>query len=75
MDPWTNQEKIKKYLERSENWKHDNPKPMECSISFFQREVYSQTNLPQEIGKISNRQPNLTPEGIREKRKSKIQSQ
>jgi len=42
---------------------------------FFQREVYSQTNLPQEIGKISNRQPNLTPEGIREKRKSKIQSQ
>ena len=48
---------------------------MECSKSFFQREVYSQTNLPQEIGKISNRQPNFTPEGIREKRKSKIQSQ
>ena len=45
------------------------------SKSSFKREVYSQTNLPQEVGKISNKQPNLTPEGTREKRKSKIQSQ
>ena len=38
-------------------------------------EVYRDKSLPKETRQISNRQPNLTPEGIREKRKSKIQSQ
>ena len=32
------------------------------------REVYSNTNLSQEIGKISNKQPNLTPKGTRERK-------
>ena len=41
---------------------------MGCSKSSSKREVYSSTNLPQEIRNISNKQPNVTPKGIRERR-------
>ena len=41
-------------------WKH-NSKPMGCSKSSSKREVYSNTILPQETRKTSNRQPNFTP--------------
>ena len=41
-------------------WKH-NSKPMGCSESSSKREVYSNTILPQETRKTSNRQPNFTP--------------
>ena len=34
---------------------------MGCSESSSKREVYSNTILPQEIKKTSNRQPNFTP--------------
>ena len=34
---------------------------MGCSKSSSQREVYTNTILPQEIRKTSNRQPNFTP--------------
>ena len=34
---------------------------MGCSKSSPKEEVYSNTILPQEIGKTSNRQPNFTP--------------
>ena len=34
---------------------------MWCSKSSSKREVYSNTILPQETRKISNRQPNFTP--------------
>ena len=34
---------------------------MACSKSSSKREIYSSTSLPQETGKISNKQPNLTP--------------
>ena len=34
---------------------------MRCSKSSPKREVYSNTILPQEIKKTSNRQPNFTP--------------
>ena len=37
------------------------------------REVYSNTILPQEERKISNKQPNLTPKAIRERRRKKNQ--
>ena len=37
-------------------------KPMGCSKSSSKREVYSNTILPQETRKASNRQPNFTPE-------------
>ena len=36
-------------------WKHDNLKPMGCSESSSQREDYSNTILPQETRKISNK--------------------
>ena len=41
--------------------KKDNSKPMGCSKSSPKREVYSNTILPQETRKTSNRQPNITP--------------
>ena len=66
-------EEIKKYLETNE-WKHDDPKPMGYSKSSSKREVYSYTSLPQETRKISNKQSNLTPKGTRERRTNKTQS-
>ena len=39
------------------------------------REVCSDTSLPQEIRKISNKQPNLIPKGTRERKTNKTQSQ
>ena len=41
--------------------KTHNSKPMWYSKSSSKREVYSDTILPQEIRKTSNRQPNFTP--------------
>ena len=35
------------------------------------REVYSNTILPQETRKISNKHPNIAPKTTRERRKSK----
>ena len=50
-------------------------KPMGCSKNSSKREVYSDTSLPQEMGKFSNKQPNLTPKQTRERRTNKMQSQ
>ena len=44
---------------------------MGCSKSSSTREVYSNTILPQETRNISNKQPNLTPKAIRERRTKK----
>ena len=45
-------------------------KPMGCSKSSSNREVYNNTILPQEIRKTSNGQPNFTPKtGKRIKKK------
>ena len=44
---------------------------MGCSKSSSKREVYSDTILPQETRKISNKQPKLTPKAIRERRRTK----
>ena len=41
---------------------------MGCSKSSSKKEVYSNTILPQETENISNKQPNLTPKAIRERR-------
>ena len=38
------------------------------------REVYTNTILPQETRKISNKQPNLTHKAIRERRTKETQS-
>ena len=47
---------------------------MGCNKSNTKREVYSNTILPQETRKISNKQPNLTGKAIRERRTKKPQS-
>ena len=44
---------------------------MRCSKSSSKRKVYSNTILPQETRKVSNKQPNLTPKAIRETRTKK----
>ena len=62
-------EEIKKYLETK--WKHEDPIPMGCSKSSSKREVYSNTILPQETRKISNKQHNLTSKAIRKRRTKK----
>ena len=49
-------------------------KPMGCSKSISKREVYSYTIIPQETRNISNKQPNLTPKAIRERRTKNPQS-
>ena len=36
-------------------WKHDDPKPMGLSKSSSKREVYSNTVIPEEARKVSNR--------------------
>ena len=41
---------------------------MGCSKSSSKREVYSNTILPQETRKLSNRQPNFTPKATGERR-------
>ena len=46
---------------------------MGCSKSSSKRELYSNTILPQETKNISNKEPNLTPNAIREKRTKKSQ--
>ena len=53
--------------------KHSNPNPLGSNKSCSKREIYSNTVLPQEVRKISNEQPNLSPKGAT-KRTSKIQN-
>ena len=57
---------IKKILE-----KDDNSKPMGCSKSSSKREVYTNSILPQETRKTSNRQPNFTPKATGKRRRRK----
>ena len=47
---------------------------MGCSKSSSKREVYSNTILPQETRKTSNRQPNFTPKttGKKEEQQKKL---
>ena len=54
--------------------KTQQPKLMGCSKSNSKKEVYSYTSLPQETRKISNKPPNVTPKGTRERRTNKTQS-
>ena len=48
------------------------PKTIRCSKSSSKREVYSNTGLPQEIRKISNKQTNLPSKGILKRTKRKV---
>ena len=51
--------------------KHNNSKPMGCSKSSSKRDVYSNTILPQDTRKTSNRQPNTTPRTTGKRRTKK----
>ena len=66
---WRNQRGNKKISRNKWQWKHDNSKPMGCSKSSSEREVYSNTSLPQETRKTLNKQPNLTQRTTRRRRK------
>ena len=50
-----------------DKWKHNSPKLMGCIKGTSKMEVYINTILTQEITKISNKQPNLTPKTTRER--------
>ena len=75
MGQWRSQRGNQKITWDKLKWKHNTPKSMECSKSSSKREVYSNTGLPQETRKISNKQPNLPPKRIRKRRTNKGQSQ
>ena len=47
---------------------------MGCSKSSSKRKFYCNIILPQEMRKISNKQPNHIPKEIRERRTNKTQS-
>ena len=51
---------IKEIPRNKWQWKPDNSKPTGCNKSSSKKEVYSNTILPQETRKASNRQPNST---------------
>ena len=71
---WKNQRENQQIPQDKWKWKQNSPKSVWCSKRSSQREVYSDTGLPQETRKISNIQPNLPPKGIR-KRTNKAQIQ
>ena len=50
-------------------------KSMGCSKSSSKKEVYSDTDCPQEMRKISKKQPNLLFKGIRKRRTNNAQKQ
>ena len=67
--------KFEKYLIWDKwKWKDNIPKSMDISKGSSEREVYSNSGLPQEIRKISNKQSNLTPKGTRKTQPNKMQS-
>ena len=68
-DHWRNRRVNQKIPRNKWQWKQNNPKPMGWSKSSSKREVESNTILPQETRKISNKQPNITPKAVRERRR------
>ena len=65
---------IKIFLEINDNENTKNSKPVGCSKSSSKGDVYSNTILPQETRKTSNRQPSFTPKTLEkgETKNSKI---
>ena len=53
------------------NVRHIYLKSIGCSKNISKREVYSNTNLPQETRKISNKETNFTPRATKERRTDK----
>ena len=55
-------------------WKHNIPKSMGFRKSSSKIKVYSDTSLPQETRKISNKWSNFTPKGTKKVDNNKSQS-
>ena len=70
----TEEIKMEKKFRNKWQWKH-NSKPMGCTKSSSKREVYSNTILPEETRKTSNRQPNFTPKATGKRRTKPPQNQ
>ena len=66
--------KLKKIPRNKWQWKYNNSNPMGCRKSSFKREVNSNTVIPQETRKTSNRQPDFTPKTTGKRRTEKPQS-
>ena len=54
--------------------KYKDSKSMGCRKTSFKRAVYSDSSLPQETRKLSNKQANLTPKGTRKRKITKAWS-
>ena len=59
-DHWRNERGSQNVPRDNWKWKDDKLKPMGCSKSRSEREIYSDVSLSQEIRKISNKQTNLS---------------
>ena len=55
-------------------WKHNNPKPVGHYKSSAKGKVHSNTGIPQETRKKSNKLPNSTPKATRKGRNGEPQS-
>ena len=75
MDHWWNQRGNQKIPRDKWQGRHNNLKPRECNKSSSKREDYSNTSLPQETRKISNKPPKLIPKSTIERRTNKTQSE
>ena len=53
-------------------WKHNDSKPMGCGKSSSKKEVHSNTILPQEARKITNKQSNLVQKITKEQENLKL---
>ena len=65
MAQWENQERNLKIPQDKWLWRHNHSKYMGYHKSSSQKEIHSNTGLPQKRRKISNQQLNLTPKWIR----------
>ena len=65
---------VKKISRNKWQWKHNNSKPMGRSKSSSNREVYSNTILPQETRKTLNRQSNFIPKTTGKRRTKTTQN-
>ena len=74
MNHWRNQRGNLKIPGDKWKWNHSDPKSLGYSESSSKRDVYSNTSLPQETRKMSNKEPNLTSKGARKRRTNKTLS-
>ena len=62
-------EEIKKEIKKKKRdkcqWKHNDPKSLECYRGCSKWDIHSDTGLPQKRGKISDQQQNLPSKRIR----------